>query len=86
MKQRRKTVGIIDRRFSEVIQYLEDAEDMAKVFEREKQKGDRTTTQYLLSIGTDTLFNLEEEELTHYGQSLLSTNYFGDGLDSSDEA
>jgi len=35
----------------------------------------------------NTLFNLEEEEeLTHYGQSLSSINYFGDGLDSGDEA
>ncbi|CAG8565891.1 7825_t:CDS:10, partial [Paraglomus occultum] len=33
----------------------------------------------------NTLFNLEDEELTHYGQSLSSINYFGDGLDSGDE-
>ena len=32
-----------------LIQYLENAEDVAKVFEREKQKGDKTyTTEELL--------------------------------------
>ena len=32
-----------------LIQYLENAEDVAKVFEREKQKGDKTyTTKELL--------------------------------------
>jgi predicted DNA-binding protein len=55
LEQHLKYLETISKRSKEfiiqeaLIQYLEDAEDLAKVFERETQKGDKTyTTEELL--------------------------------------
>lgn len=70
--------GILDRRFGENDPTMTPEERMLERFTRERQRESRGA-----------LFNLEEEEeLTHYGQSLSKLDDFdniGLGLDDEDE-
>jgi len=77
LKNKGKTGGIVDKRFGEDNPNLTPEEKMQERFTKEKQKQTRSTS----------LFNLEddEENLTHYGQSLANIDDFDEAdLELSD--
>ncbi|RUS33770.1 Nop14-like family-domain-containing protein, partial [Jimgerdemannia flammicorona] len=77
MNRKNKAGGIVDRRFGENDPTLTAEERMLERFTREKQKRARGGT----------LFNLDDDEdLTHYGQSLANIDDFDEAdLGLSDE-
>ncbi|KAI0236881.1 nucleolar complex protein 14 [Massospora cicadina] len=77
-KNRNRTGGVIDRRFGENDANLTPEEKMLERFTREKQKKARGSS----------IFNLEddeEEDLTHFGQSLGEMDTFEDPVITDDE-
>ncbi|KAI9289340.1 nucleolar protein 14 [Umbelopsis sp. AD052] len=77
MKNKGKAGGIMDKRFGEENPNLTPEEKMLERFTKEKQKQTRSTS----------LFNLDddEENLTHYGQSLANMDDFDEAdLELSD--
>ncbi|KAJ9070630.1 nucleolar complex protein 14 [Entomophthora muscae] len=78
LKNRNRTGAIIDRRFGENNANMTPEEKMLERFTREKQKKARNSS----------LFNLEdddEEDLTHFGQSLAGMDTFDDPVITDDE-
>lgn len=77
-QQRGRVGGIVDRRYGENNPHLTAEEKMLKRFTHERKKSSKIS------------YNLEdEEELTHYGQSLNAVDDFertGLALDHEDEA
>lgn len=77
-EERNRAGGIVDRRFGENDPSMSLEERMLERFTRERQRASKGVA-----------FNLEDEdELTHYGQSLSKLDDFdnvGLGLDSEDE-
>ncbi|KAI0638448.1 nucleolar protein 14 [Trametes polyzona] len=77
-EEKDRTGGIVDRRFGENDPTMTPEERMLERFTRERQRASKGTA-----------FNLEDEdELTHYGQSLSKLDDFdnvGLGLDDDDE-
>ncbi|KAJ2963022.1 hypothetical protein NQZ79_g2018 [Umbelopsis isabellina] len=77
MKNKGKVGGIVDKRFGESNSNLTPEEKMLERFTKEQQKQTRSTS----------LFNLDddEENLTHYGQSLANIDDFDEAdLELSD--
>ncbi|XP_028391277.1 nucleolar protein 14-like [Dendronephthya gigantea] len=74
-KQRHKANTFIDKRFGEYDEQLSLEEKMLKRFATEKQKHHEKSH----------LFNLEDEELTHFGQSLGDIKHFDGPVLSDDE-
>ncbi|KAG2186157.1 hypothetical protein INT43_002595 [Umbelopsis isabellina] len=77
MKNKGKVGGIVDKRFGESDSNLTPEEKMLERFTKEQQKQTRSTS----------LFNLDddEENLTHYGQSLANIDDFDEAdLELSD--
>lgn len=78
MAERGRVGGIVDRRFGENDPTMAPEERMLERFTREKQRASRGTA-----------FDLEDEdELTHYGQSLSKLDDFDNAgltLDDEDE-
>ena len=78
VEERGRAGGVVDRRFGENDPSMSLEERMLERFTRERQRAARGSA-----------FNLEdEEELTHYGQSLADIDDFdntGLGLDDDNE-
>jgi nucleolar protein 14 len=70
MQKRNKSGGIVDRRFGENDPTMAPEDRMLERFTREKQKRVR---------GGD-IFNLEDDELTHFGQTLGGVRTLGQGI------
>jgi nucleolar protein 14 len=77
-EERGRSGGIVDRRFGENDPTMTPEERMLERFTKERQRSSRGAA-----------FNLEDEdELTHYGQSLSKLDDFDDvelGLDEDEE-
>ncbi|GJJ07321.1 hypothetical protein Clacol_001522 [Clathrus columnatus] len=74
-QKKNRAGGILDRRFGENDPTMTPEERMLERFTRERQR-----------VSKGTIFNLEEEELTHYGQSLsLMDDFDGAGLTLDDD-
>ncbi|OLL23450.1 putative nucleolar complex protein 14, partial [Neolecta irregularis DAH-3] len=71
---RKKTGGLIDRRFGEDDPNMTPEEKMLERFTKEKQKRARNTD----------IFNLENDQLTHYGQALEDFDNYDD-INSDDD-
>ncbi|KAL1917482.1 uncharacterized protein VTP21DRAFT_3875 [Calcarisporiella thermophila] len=75
LQTKNKAGGIIDRRFGENDPNMTPEEKMLERFTREKQKRARNSS----------IYNLEETELTHLGQSLAEIDDFDEDIGLSDE-
>ncbi|KAI6034536.1 Nop14-like protein [Pisolithus microcarpus] len=75
LEERGRVGGIVDRRFGENDPSMSLEERMLERFTRERQRSSKAD-----------MFNLEDEELTHYGQSLSRVDDFDDfGIPMDDE-
>lgn len=75
IEQRGRVGGVVDRRFGENDPSMSLEERMLERFTRERQRASKAS-----------VFNLEnEDELTHYGQSLSKLDDFDDILLPVDE-
>ncbi|ORY07457.1 Nop14-like protein [Basidiobolus meristosporus CBS 931.73] len=76
MQNKNKAGGFVDRRFGENDPNMTPEEKMLERFAKERQQRNRNAE----------LFNLEDEDLTHYGQSLADMDDFDEaGLGMSDD-
>ncbi|KAK9765272.1 nucleolar complex protein 14 [Basidiobolus ranarum] len=76
MQNKNKAGGFVDRRFGENDPNMTPEEKMLERFSKERQQRNRKAE----------LFNLEDEDLTHYGQSLADMDDFDEaGLGMSDD-